>query len=151
MFTAQGSTQDPSSFVPITLMIVVGTLIFWRTMIKVVAISVILLAILGLSDLLQNLHLAASSAAPTDGRMPDASSASSQAGCRSEAGGAGRMLDRDKKFLPLAIGKRNSAARISGVADHDRPLHARYLNTLTICHGIAGFAPGPIIRKIVYF
>jgi len=56
MFATQGPTQDPSSFVLIALVITISATIFWRTMIKIIASSFILLAILGLSELLRNLH-----------------------------------------------------------------------------------------------
>jgi len=56
MFSAQGPTQDPSSFIPIAVIIIIGAVVFWRTVIKVIAIGFILLAIIGLSELLHNLH-----------------------------------------------------------------------------------------------
>jgi hypothetical protein len=56
MFAAQGNPQDLSSLVPIVLVAITGMVIFWRTMIKVVVIGLILLMVLGFSYLLQNLH-----------------------------------------------------------------------------------------------
>jgi hypothetical protein len=56
MFVSQGPTQDPGSLVPMALVIIVGVVIFWRTVIKVVAICLILLVVLGFSQLLQSAH-----------------------------------------------------------------------------------------------
>jgi hypothetical protein len=56
MFVAQGATHDPSSLLPIALVVITGTVVFWRTLIKVVIIGVILLVVLGLSDILHVLH-----------------------------------------------------------------------------------------------
>ena len=56
MFAAKGAMHDPSSFVPTVLMIIIGATVFWRMTIKVLAIAFLLLAILGLSELLQNVH-----------------------------------------------------------------------------------------------
>ena len=52
MFT----TQDPGSLMLITLIAVTGVMVFWRTLIKLMIIGLVLLAVLGLSDLLQGLH-----------------------------------------------------------------------------------------------
>jgi hypothetical protein len=51
----QGSVQDPG-FLVIVIVIVTLAVAFWRIAIKLLAISVILLVILGLSELLRILH-----------------------------------------------------------------------------------------------
>jgi hypothetical protein len=56
VFAALGPSQDPSSLVPIALVVITGLVVFWRTAIKFMAIAVILLVVLGLSDLLHTLH-----------------------------------------------------------------------------------------------
>lgn len=56
MFAAQGSTQDPSSLSLVALVVITGAVVFWRTMIKVAAIGLMLLVVLGAFELLQNLH-----------------------------------------------------------------------------------------------
>lgn len=56
MFIAAGASQHPSSLVPIALVVITGLVVFWRTAIKILAIAVILLVVLGLSELLHNLH-----------------------------------------------------------------------------------------------
>ena len=56
MFAATGPSQDPSSLVLIALVVITGLVIFWRTAIKILAISAILLIVLGLSELLHTLH-----------------------------------------------------------------------------------------------
>lgn len=56
MFVAPGPGQDPNSFVPFALVVITGLVVFWRTAIKILAIAVILLVVLGLSELLHTLH-----------------------------------------------------------------------------------------------
>jgi hypothetical protein len=56
VFAALGSSQDPSSLVPIVLIVITGLVVFWRTAIKLLAIAMTLLVVLGLSDLLRILH-----------------------------------------------------------------------------------------------
>jgi hypothetical protein len=56
MFTAQGPTQDFSSLIPAVLMVITVMVIFWRAVIKLLAIVVILLVVLGFSELLHGLH-----------------------------------------------------------------------------------------------
>jgi hypothetical protein len=56
VFVSQGPTQDPTSLVPIALVVIIAALVFWRTVIKLLAISVILLIVLGVSELLHSLH-----------------------------------------------------------------------------------------------
>lgn len=56
MFAGPGLSQDPSSLVPMALIVITGLVVFWRTAIKLLAIGVILLVVLGLSDLLHTLH-----------------------------------------------------------------------------------------------
>jgi hypothetical protein len=47
---------NTDSLMLITLLITVAATVFWRTVIKLVAVSVILLAVLGFSELLRNVH-----------------------------------------------------------------------------------------------
>ena len=56
MFASQGPSQDPGSLALVVLVVITGAVIFWRTAIKLMAISVILLAILGFLDLLHALQ-----------------------------------------------------------------------------------------------
>ena len=56
MFAAQGPTHDPSSLVPIALVVITGAVVFWRALVKAVVIGVILLVILGFSELLHIMH-----------------------------------------------------------------------------------------------
>ena len=56
VFVTQGPAQDPSSLVPIALVVITAALVFWRTLIKLLAIGVILLIVLGLSELLHGPH-----------------------------------------------------------------------------------------------
>jgi hypothetical protein len=56
MFAAQASTQDPSSLIPVVLVLITGAVVFWRVMIKALTIGLILLIVLGLSELMRNLH-----------------------------------------------------------------------------------------------
>jgi hypothetical protein len=56
MLAAQASAQDPGSLVPVALVVITGAVIFWRILIKAVAIGLILLAVLGLVELLQSFH-----------------------------------------------------------------------------------------------
>ena len=56
MFVALGPSQDLSSLVPIALVVITGLVVFWRTAIKILAIAVILLVVLGLSELMHTLH-----------------------------------------------------------------------------------------------
>lgn len=56
MFATQGPTQDPNSLIPIALVIITAALVFWRTVIKLLAIGVILLVVLGVSELLHGPH-----------------------------------------------------------------------------------------------
>ena len=56
MFAAQGASQDPSSLILVALMVIATVVIFWRTMIKLLAIAVILLVVMGFSELLHGLH-----------------------------------------------------------------------------------------------
>jgi hypothetical protein len=50
------SAHNADSLMPITLLVIIGVTIFWRTVIKLVAIGVILLVVLGFSELLRYLH-----------------------------------------------------------------------------------------------
>jgi hypothetical protein len=56
VFAAPGPSQDPSSLVPIALVVITGLVVFWRTALKLLAIAVILVMVLGLSELLHTLH-----------------------------------------------------------------------------------------------
>lgn len=56
MFALQGATQHSISLVPVTLVIITGAVVFWRTIIKAIVIGLILLVVLGLYELFQNLH-----------------------------------------------------------------------------------------------
>lgn len=56
MFAATGTSQDVSSLVPIALVVITGLVVFWRTAIKILGIVVILLIVLGLSELVHSLH-----------------------------------------------------------------------------------------------
>jgi hypothetical protein len=56
VFVTQGSTQDPSSLVPIALVVITAAFVFWRTVIKLLAIGIMLLVVLGVSDLLHGPH-----------------------------------------------------------------------------------------------
>ncbi len=56
MFAAHGPTQDPDSIRLIFLLIATGVVVFWRTVLKLVAIAVVLLAVLGTLAVLQVLH-----------------------------------------------------------------------------------------------
>ncbi len=56
MFAVKGSAQDPGSLMQIALIIAIGVVIFWRTVIKFVIIGMILLLVLGVFGLLQALH-----------------------------------------------------------------------------------------------
>lgn len=55
MLGIQGSVQDPG-FLALVIVIVTLAVIFWRIAIKLLAIGMILLVILGLSELLRILH-----------------------------------------------------------------------------------------------
>jgi hypothetical protein len=50
------AAQDPSSPMLITLVIVAAVMVFWRTVIKLVVIGVVVLAVLGFLELLRGLH-----------------------------------------------------------------------------------------------
>lgn len=56
MFSAQGASQDPGSLMLIILIIISGVVFFWRMVIKLAIIGVILLMVLGLSELLRSVH-----------------------------------------------------------------------------------------------
>jgi hypothetical protein len=56
MFAAHIPTQDPDSIRLIFLLIATGMVVFWRTVLKLAAIAVVLLAVLGTLALLQGLH-----------------------------------------------------------------------------------------------
>lgn len=56
MFSTRGSAQDPSSLIPIALVLITAALIFWRTVVKLLAIGIILLVVLGVASLLHGLH-----------------------------------------------------------------------------------------------
>jgi len=56
MFAAHGSTQDPNSLISVALVLITGAMVFWRTVIKAIADGLILLAVLGLAELLRSLH-----------------------------------------------------------------------------------------------
>jgi hypothetical protein len=51
VFTASGSSQGLGSLVPIAFVAITGLVVFWRTAIKILAIALILLVVLGLSEL----------------------------------------------------------------------------------------------------
>lgn len=48
--------HNTDSVMLITLLVSVTAAVFWRTVIKLVAIGIILLAVLGFCELLRNLH-----------------------------------------------------------------------------------------------
>jgi hypothetical protein len=50
------ATQDSSSLMLITLVIVAVGVLFWRTVIKLMIIGVIVLVVLGFLELLRSLH-----------------------------------------------------------------------------------------------
>lgn len=56
MFSTKGPTQDPSFLIPIALLLITTALIFWRTVIKLLVIGIILLVVLGVAYLLHGLH-----------------------------------------------------------------------------------------------
>lgn len=56
MFAALGSSQNLGSLVPTALVIITALVVFWRTAIKILAIAVILLVVLGISELMHVLH-----------------------------------------------------------------------------------------------
>jgi hypothetical protein len=56
VFAASGPSQDLSSLVPIALVVITGLVVFWRTAIKILGIIMILMMVLGLSDLVHSLH-----------------------------------------------------------------------------------------------
>jgi hypothetical protein len=56
VFTASGSSQGLGSLVPIAFVAITGLVVFWRTAIKILAIALILLVVLGLSELVHSLH-----------------------------------------------------------------------------------------------
>jgi hypothetical protein len=56
VFAALGSSQDLSSLMPVALVVITGLVVFWRTAMKILAIALILLVVLGLSELVQSLH-----------------------------------------------------------------------------------------------
>lgn len=56
MLAVQGHAQDLSSLVPVALIIIADAVVFWRMMIKVAIIVLILLMVLGFFGLLQSLH-----------------------------------------------------------------------------------------------
>jgi hypothetical protein len=55
VFAALGPSHDPSSLVPTVLVLITGLVVFWRTTIKILAIALMLLMVLGLSELLHSL------------------------------------------------------------------------------------------------
>jgi hypothetical protein len=52
-----GPAQDPNSLMLITLLVSAGAAIFWRAVIKLLAIGAILVVVLGFFELLGKLHL----------------------------------------------------------------------------------------------
>jgi hypothetical protein len=52
VFTALGPNQEIRSLVPTVLVVIKGLVVFWRMVIKILAVSVILLMIFGLSELI---------------------------------------------------------------------------------------------------
>ena len=56
VFATQEPAHDPSSLIPIALVLITAALVFWRTVVKLLAIGIILLVVLGLADLLHSLH-----------------------------------------------------------------------------------------------
>jgi hypothetical protein len=52
VFTALGPNQDLRSLVPTALVVIKGLVVFWRAVIKILAISVILLMIFNLSEVI---------------------------------------------------------------------------------------------------
>jgi hypothetical protein len=56
MFVAQGPTQDPGTLMLITLLVVGGVVVFWRTVIKLMAIALLVLVVSGVLELLRSLH-----------------------------------------------------------------------------------------------
>lgn len=56
MLALQEATQNSISLIPIALVAITGAIVFWRVTIKIMAIGLILLTLLGLFDLLQSLH-----------------------------------------------------------------------------------------------
>ena len=56
MFVGQGPMQDPESTRMILLLVAASVAIFWRTVIKFVVITTILLTVFGALTLLQSVH-----------------------------------------------------------------------------------------------
>ena len=56
MLAAQGPAQDPASLMLIILAVITGVVVFWRTVIKLATIGLLLLVVLGFMDLLRGLH-----------------------------------------------------------------------------------------------
>lgn len=56
MFAAHVPTQDPDSIRLIFLLIATAMVVFWRTVLKLAAIAVVLLATLGALAILKGLH-----------------------------------------------------------------------------------------------
>lgn len=50
------AAQDPASLMLITLVIVAAVVVYWRTVIKLVTVGVVMLIVLGFLDLLRGLH-----------------------------------------------------------------------------------------------
>jgi hypothetical protein len=56
MFAVHGPTQDPDSIRLIFLLVATGVVVFWRAALKLVAVVVVMLALLGALALIQALH-----------------------------------------------------------------------------------------------
>jgi hypothetical protein len=54
VFTALGPNQDLRSLLPTVLEVIKGLVMFWRTVIRILVITVILLMIFGLSKLMRS-------------------------------------------------------------------------------------------------
>jgi hypothetical protein len=50
------AARDPSSVILVILVIASAAVLYWRTMIKLLAIGAVMLVVLGLVDLLRALH-----------------------------------------------------------------------------------------------
>jgi hypothetical protein len=56
VLAALESSQNLGPLVPTALIVITGLVVFWRTAIKILAIAVVLLVVLGLAELMHALH-----------------------------------------------------------------------------------------------
>ena len=56
MLAGIGSSQNLGPLVPAALVTITALVLFWRTAIKILIIAVMLLVVLGISELLHGLH-----------------------------------------------------------------------------------------------